>query len=284
MMDDETAKTGGGHEAVVTMQGRDERPQQTDTTPPAPASTHDADFSFVSISDEAGDHDSTGVDHGEGLGSMDSGSAGGKATGQRPASYGKASAYLNSKGFGWLLDVEDEDAEDMQKPLLEELDIDLSDIFYKLRCVLLPLPMLKVDRTVLKEKPDFWGPLLVVILYAVICLYGQLSVVSWIITIWFCGSLLVFFLGRVLGADADFSQTLGVVGYSLLPLIVTGVLLPAFHGVTVITTLLKGAGVCWATYSAGSLLVTSGLENKKPLLLYPIFLLYIYLFSLYDGV
>ena len=141
------------------------------------------------------------------------------------------------QGFGWLLDVEDED-EDMQKPLLfvlntaspwlahhtqthtllytcartricththvythmythscthtpahscththtgcgifrEELDIDLHDILYKLRCVLLPLPMLKIDRSVLKEKPDFWGPLLVVIMYAVLCLYGQFAV------------------------------------------------------------------------------------------------------------
>ena len=37
-----------------------------------------------------------------------------------------------------------------------------------------------------------------------------LQVVSWIITIWFCGSLLVFFLGRVLGGDADFSQVVCV--------------------------------------------------------------------------
>lgn len=43
-------------------------------------------------------------------------------------------------------------------------------------------------------------------------------------------------------------------------------------------------GVIWASYSAGSLLVQEELKNKKPLLLYPIFLLYIYFFSLYTGV
>ena len=56
----------------------------------------------------------------------------------------------------------------------EELDIDLKDIYYKLRCVLLPLPWL--DRSAVRESPDFWGPLLVVIAYALISVYGQFRV------------------------------------------------------------------------------------------------------------
>lgn len=31
---------------------------------------------------------------------------------------GKGSAFLESKGFGWLLEVQDDDDEDFQKPLL----------------------------------------------------------------------------------------------------------------------------------------------------------------------
>ena len=53
---------------------------------------------------------------------------------------------------------------------------------------------------------DFWGPLFVVLVYALVSLYGQLSVVSWIITIWFFGSLLISVLARVLGGDVTFSQ------------------------------------------------------------------------------
>jgi len=60
----------------------------------------------------------------------------------------------------------------------EELDIDLADIYYKLRCVLLPLPYFKVKREVVRDSPDFWGPLAVVLLYSIISLYGQFSV-SW---------------------------------------------------------------------------------------------------------
>lgn len=43
-------------------------------------------------------------------------------------------------------------------------------------------------------------------------------------------------------------------------------------------------GVFWAAYSAASLLVGEEFKTKKPLLIYPIFLLYIYFLSLYTGV
>lgn len=48
----------------------------------------------------------------------------------------------------------------------EELDIDPKDIMYKLRCIMLPFDMKGYNRSVVRDKPDFWGPLLVVFLYA----------------------------------------------------------------------------------------------------------------------
>lgn len=50
--------------------------------------------------------------------------------------------------------------------------------------------------------------------------------VSWILTIWFLGSFLVFFLARALGGEVGYSQVLGIVGYCLIPLVVVGVVLP----------------------------------------------------------
>jgi len=58
----------------------------------------------------------------------------------------------------------------------EELDIDLRDIYYKLRCVMLPLPQFGFNRQTVRENPDFWGPLIVVLLYSLISLYGQFRV------------------------------------------------------------------------------------------------------------
>ena len=58
----------------------------------------------------------------------------------------------------------------------EELDIDVKDIYYKLRCVLFPLPQLGFNRQLVRDNPDFWGPLIVVLLYSLVSLYGQFRV------------------------------------------------------------------------------------------------------------
>jgi hypothetical protein len=190
-------------------------------------------------------------------------------------------SFFDKKGFGWLLEVDDKD--EAPKPLLEELDIDVKDILYKLRCVLCPLPQLGFNRQIVRENPDFWGPLVVVLLYSLVSLYGQFRVVSWILTIWIFGSMLVFLLARVLGGEVNYSQCLGVIGYSLLPLVLIAVVLPAVDSVHYVSLLVKLVGVVWATYSAGSLLCGQELQQKRSLLLYPILLLYIYFLSLYTG-
>uniref|UniRef100_A0A8D1VPZ9 Protein YIPF n=1 Tax=Sus scrofa TaxID=9823 RepID=A0A8D1VPZ9_PIG len=194
-----------------------------------------------------------------------------------------ATTFLRQRGYGWLLEVEDDDPED-NKPLLEELDIDLKDIYYKIRCVLMPMPSLGFNRQVVRDNPDFWGPLAVVLFFSMISLYGQFRVVSWIITIWIFGSLTIFLLARVLGGEVAYGQVLGVIGYSLLPLIVIAPILLVVGSFELVSTLIKLFGVFWAAYSAASLLVGEEFKTKKPLLIYPIFLLYIYFLSLYTGV
>ncbi|CAJ0917185.1 unnamed protein product, partial [Ranitomeya imitator] len=166
----------------------------------------------------------------------------------------------------------------------EELDIDLKDIYYKIRCVLMPMPSLGFNRQVVRDNPDFWGPLAVVLFFSMISLYGQFRVVSWIITIWIFGSLTIFLLARVLGGEVSYGQVLGVIGYSLLPLIVIVPALIVVGSFEIVSTVIKLFGVFWAAYSAASLLVGEEFKTKKPLLIYPIFLLYIYFLSLYTGV
>ncbi|ETN79583.1 Yip1 domain protein [Necator americanus] len=201
------------------------------------------------------------------------------------AHLGAAGRLLESRGFGWLLEVDDED--DTQRPLLEELDIDLTDIYYKIRCVLLPLPYFRMKLNIVRESPDFWGPLIVVLAYALLSIYGQFSVspvVSWILTMWFCGGFIVYFMARALGGDVGYSQVLGVVGYCLIPLVVTGALITVVAKFKTLSLTLGIFGVIWSVYSAGTLLCVDELQSKKPLVLYPVFLLYVYFFSLYSGV
>ena len=59
-----------------------------------------------------------------------------------------------------------------------------------------------------------------------VCIF---QVVSWIMTIWLFGSVMIFVLARVLGGDVNYSQCLGVIGYSVLPLFVVGLILPVTH-------------------------------------------------------
>jgi len=190
--------------------------------------------------------------------------------------------YLSQKGFGWLFELEDQDPSQYTTSLLEELDIDIKDIGYKVRCVLFPY---KIDREVLVSSPDFWGPLAVVVTYAMLLMWGQLGVVSWVITMWLVGSFLVFLLARVLGAEITYSQTLGVIGYSLLPLtltvcfLATPLPLPAW-----LHAAFKILATFWSALSAESVLVTPEITNKRILLAYPICLLYIYFVGLHTGV
>lgn len=67
----------------------------------------------------------------------------------------------------------------------EELDIDLKDIYYKIRCVLMPMPSLGYNRQVVRDNPDFWGPLAMVLLFSMFSIYGQFRVCMSLFTL-FC--------------------------------------------------------------------------------------------------
>ena len=41
---------------------------------------------------------------------------------------------------------------------------------------MLPLPQFSFNRQIVRENPDFWGPLIVVLLYSLVSLYGQFRV------------------------------------------------------------------------------------------------------------
>ena len=52
---------------------------------------------------------------------------------------GFAGQFLDKRGYGWLLDHEDDEDEEEQLPLLEELDINPADILIKVKAALIPL-------------------------------------------------------------------------------------------------------------------------------------------------
>lgn len=103
----------------------------------------------------------------------------------------------------------------------------------------------------------------------------RIQALSWILTIWAVGSALIYALARALGADVTFAQTLGVIGYCLLPLVIAVAAAPITAASPMLASGVRIVAVAWATYSAGSLLASDVLQRRASLLFYPILLLYI---------
>lgn len=91
----------------------------------------------------------------------------------------------------------------------EELDVDLKTIGKKMKAVILPCVRSGLDPASIRENPDFWGPLTVVMLFSLVSLFGQLRVVAWILTIWLAGSFIIYFIARSLGGEVAYAQCLG---------------------------------------------------------------------------
>jgi len=223
--------------------------------------------------------------------------------------------HLKQKNLSWLLEIERIEGDDddfYDSPLEKELDFDWKETINRIIIITLGpiLPQLsnfnlnpnqpnsqsimpknfkkysdKNEMALIKEDPDFWTPLSIVILFSMISIYSQIYVTSWIIIIWLFGSGLIFVLARVLGGEFNYNLVLGVIGYCLLPIILTG-----FVGkiLGIFSSFLLHAcrcfGVVWATASSSHFLASIEYKDKKILLAYPIFLLYVYFLHLYTGV
>ena len=53
---------------------------------------------------------------------------------------------------------------------------------------------------------------------------------SWVFTVWLVGSFIIFIITRALGGEVSFSQTIGVIGYSLLPELLVVIVLFFVYG------------------------------------------------------
>ena len=156
--------------------------------------------------------------------------------------------------------------------------VDPADILHKAKCVLKP------PRDGMGQTQDFWGPLSVVLLYASLLVWGQLAVVSWILSLWVSGSCIIFFLLRVLGADLTLAHALGSLGYNLLPLVVSRVAMLGVGHKGTASVLVRLACTAWATFSASRWLVTTDLVRKRALVVYPIALYFFFFVALSTGV
>jgi len=76
-------------------------------------------------------------------------------------------------------------------------------------------------------------------MFALLSVYGQFKVVSWIISVWIFGSFIIFLIARVIGGEVTYSQIVGVIGYSLLPILLMACLNPITKKFTYLNTMLR---------------------------------------------
>eukprot|EP01080_Neovahlkampfia_damariscottae_P008122 gene8122-12582_t len=148
----------------------------------------------------------------------------------------KFGGFISSRGYGWMLETEEED--EIEKPLLEELDINISGIFKKIKRVLVPFGGTEEEWFKLLDDSEFWGSFFMVLLYSILIVWHQLKVVSWVFWIWILGSISIWLIATI-----------------------------------------------WSSYSCVKfLIVNDTIKDKRMMMNYPIWLLYIYLITFHSGV
>jgi hypothetical protein len=164
----------------------------------------------------------------------------------------------------WIFDVYDTDIwpEDEHKSLLEELEIDFAQIVKCLSFVVSsPIhfthshdkqvahnsnPFLNLRD---EHHHDFWGPCLVVSMYAFVLSLGRVYNVTSIYIIWLFSSLMLHLTCRT-WMPSTFAFHCAIIGYSTFPFVPVSLLAVVFHPTIIVSEVLTYTAIGWASWSA----------------------------------
>ncbi|VVC40013.1 Yip1 domain [Cinara cedri] len=172
----------------------------------------------------------------------------------------------------------------LDEPIQTTIMRDLKAVGMKFKHVL----YLKEKNTLLKEW-DLWGPLMLCTFMAMVLQgspdskhlqgdggpeFSEVFVIIWI------GSVIITFNSKLLGGTISFFQSVCVLGYCLLPIVlalITCRLILIFHQTNFLFFIRFAISIgsfLWATYASVVFLGDSQPQGKKALAVYPIFLFY----------
>lgn len=125
---------------------------------------------------------------------------------------------------------------------------------------------------------DLWGPLLLclslAIMLSVTAPTDQSALVfSGVFTIIWCGAGVVALNAKLLGGNLSFFQSVCVLGYCCLPLVIAS-LICLFVPIVFARIAIVVVAFAWSTYAALTFLSSVRLTDRRALALYPIFLFY----------
>eukprot|EP00054_Salpingoeca_dolichothecata_P015207 m.87041 g.87041 ORF g.87041 m.87041 type:complete len:209 (+) comp21377_c0_seq1:704-1330(+) len=165
----------------------------------------------------------------------------------------------------------------LDEPVSTTLLRDLKAIFSKFYHVLLP----HKSRRLLHDW-DLWGPLLLTVCLALLLRSNaadsqKTQIFTGVFFIIWCGSTVITINNKLLGGTLSFFQGVCVLGYCVLPLVVSCILLRFVSAIISHLSLrlvVVAVGFSWSIWASVGFLGNSGPDNRKALIVYPIVLFY----------
>ena len=167
----------------------------------------------------------------------------------------------------------------INEPILTTLFRDLFLIYTKLKFVMNPFLSIEAKSYHIKQW-DLWGPLLFNLFLACTLAInsndkGQVVILTF--SIFWIGSLLVYLNANFLGVKLSIFQIYCFFGYCLFPLNIVAILFSFTRFNDLLRFIIIGVACSWAIYSASSFLKYLSSPEQRYLVLYPAFLLYLYI-------
>mmetsp|Transcript_38277 Transcript_38277/g.62059 ORF Transcript_38277/g.62059 Transcript_38277/m.62059 type:complete len:259 (+) Transcript_38277:14-790(+) len=164
----------------------------------------------------------------------------------------------------------------LDEPVSETIKRDLRVIGTKIKCVLIPTSDPTESANDLRNW-DLWGPLLLCLVLSIVLSFSSSSegstVFATIFVIVWCGSLVLSINTQLLGGKISIFQSVCVLGYCIFPLVVSAILVFIYSHV-VWKAIVVGLGFLWSSKTSFHFMGPLVPENKKLLVVYPVFLFY----------
>ncbi|CAF4976499.1 unnamed protein product, partial [Rotaria sp. Silwood1] len=168
----------------------------------------------------------------------------------------------------------------LDEPIFETIKRDLYAVLRKFGHALIPRKSLT-----LLQQWDLWGPLILVTTLAILLQSNSTKTSSGIhfaevFTLMLIGSIIVTINSQLLGGKISFFQSVCVLGYCLLPLLISAFIsyflfyLPFKAILHIIRFLIVMSAFIWTMYASIRFLGQTQQSNRRMLVLYPIFLFY----------
>lgn len=162
-----------------------------------------------------------------------------------------------------------------EPPLLEELEINLSQIRQKTWAVL-TFKNLNDHKNILQD-PDLAGPLVFLLTFGFLLLLSGKIQFGYIYGLGTLGCLIIHFVVYLVAAkNISFMCTISVLGYCLLPMVLLSALSILVNlKATFAGNMLSAAAILWCAVGASNLLVTAmDISNARLIVAYPCVLFY----------